>query len=269
MSTGSTVNGGAPGAGRVDLDWIQRLATFKTLLLHTPSPNAPANLSPLVTIPTADVPNGATEYLVPAPAPGQNARFDGTYTIVAVAYSWHTTSARTVTITIKQYEYPGGPSVSVAVPQSVTPASPAPGEGNGVVIIDNVTLPVRGLPEDNTSAYFTITVTSSDTADRFMDVIFLDTEGQFVLVNLPSGGYTSFYVDPPAKPPLGQITGTLYDRPQAASVLGANSLVSGEPLLVYPGDQWLLAYAVEGQPSLQVTYQPRFWEDQPGLAGAT
>jgi hypothetical protein len=109
---------------------------------------------------------------------------------------------------------------------------------------------------------FTVGVTSGDSADRFLDVLFVDVEGATLLANLTSGsGYTSFFADEPdATVALGQVMGATYDRTAAVSVLGS-TIVSGGPLAVEPGDQWILIYAVEGQPGIEVQYRPRYWVD--------
>jgi hypothetical protein len=268
-STGAATNGGNAGDGQLVVSYIQQLAGFKTSLVHLPGPDAPAAFSPLVVVGGgADIPDGTTEYPVPAVLGGQNARFNGTYSIILTAFSWHSpASARLLTVTVKQYEYAGGPSVSVAASRTVTPNTDV---ANGIVVIDNVTLPISDIPADNSSSLFTVTVTSGDTADLFLDVLFIDTEGQFAMVNIPSGsGYTSFWLDEPdPTQDLGLALGSTYDRSQAVSITGLGTvavpsfIASGGPLTVDPGLNQLLVYAIEGQPSLTAWYFPRFWVDR-------
>ena len=61
---------------------------------------------------------------------------------------------------------------------------------------------------------------------------------------------------------LGRVLGSQGDRNQAASVL-ANAIVSGGPLLVNPGTNTMLVYAVEGAPSMVATYRPAYRVDRP------
>ena len=133
-----------------------------------------------------------------------------------------------------------------------------------------MTLPISDIPAVNSSSLFTVTVTSGDTADLFLDVLFIDTEGQFAMVNIPSGsGYTSFWLDEPdPTQDLGLALGSTYDRSQAVSITGLGTvavpsfIASGGPLTVDPGLNQLLVYAIEGQPSLTAWYFPRFWVDR-------
>jgi hypothetical protein len=269
LSTGSAEAGGAGAAGQAILTYSgTALASFKTLVAHIPGPNAPASLVPFVSVGNgADTPNGGTEYAIQASAPGVNARFNGTYSILAVAETINSPStSRTVTLTIKEYEYSGGPATSIPVARTFTPdttgAVDLTSGLNGFVALGEVTLPQRDIAPDNTASYFTVTMTDTDTSDRWLDVLFIDTSGQLVLCNL-SSAYTNYFVDVPDQTSdLGRILASQADRNQAASVL-ANAIVSGGPLLVNPGDNTLLAYAVEGAPSIVATYRPAYRIDRP------
>jgi hypothetical protein len=212
-----------------------------------------------------DIPNGGTEYAVPNPATGQLARFNGTYTGVLTNFSWNNAGAsRTLTVTVKQYEYTGGPSVTSSITRTVTPNTDIV---NGIVIIDNITLPISGMAVDNLSAYFTVTVTSTNTSDRFLDFMFIDTEGQLVLINIGTGsGYAYYYLDEPdGTSDVGAILGSTFGRGQATSVTAVGGvqtcLVSGGPLTLDPGLNSVLVYAVEGQPSLAIKFRARWWVD--------
>jgi hypothetical protein len=138
--------------------------------------------------------------------------------------------------------------------------------------MDNLTLPISAIATDNSSAYFTVTVTSSVTADRFLDVIFVDTEGQLTLINVPSGsGYISYWVDAPdPTQDIGLVLGSTFDRSSAVSVSGLGTgalpslIMSGGPMVVDPGINPLLVYAVEGLPGVAASYTPRYWVDDPG-----
>ena len=269
LSTGSAETGGVGGAGLAKITYAgTALASFKTLVAHIPGPNAPASLIPFVSVGNgADTPNGGTEYAIQAVASGVNARFGGTYSILIVAETINSpSSSRTITLTIKEYEYSGGPATSTTVARTLVPdttgAVDLTSGLNGFIALGETTLPTRDIAPDNTASYFTVTVTDTDTSDRFLDVLFIDTSGQLVLVNL-SSGYVNYFVDVPDQTSdLGRILGSQGDRNQAASVL-ANAIVSGGPLLVNPGNNTLLAYAVEGAPSIVATYRPAYRIDRP------
>jgi hypothetical protein len=254
----------SPANGEVHyLDDAQLSVPFKTFIAHMPSPDAPAALVPLVQAGNGTDPPDGREYVIPAPVPGVNADFAGTYTVILTNFSWSTPgSASTVTVTVKQYDYPGGPSSSVTVTRTVTPNTDVT---NGIVIIDNVTLPIRATPPDNSISYYTVAVTSTVAADRFLDVLFIDTEGQLIVVNVgDSNSYSTYWIDPPtATEDLGLLTGSVFDRSAAVSVANY-AIMSGGPLTAEPGDNSLLVYAIEGQPGVSVTYIPRYWADDPG-----
>jgi hypothetical protein len=269
LSAGSPEAGGTGGAGLAKITYSgTALASFKTLVAHIPGPDAPASLIPFVSVGNgADTPNGGTEYAVQAVASGVNARFNGTYSILAVAETINSPStSRTVTLTIKEYEYSGGPATSTTVARAFVPdttgAVDLTSGLNGFVALGEVTLPQRDIAPDNTASYFTVTVTDTDTSDRWLDVLFIDTSGQLVLINLGSG-YTSYFVDVPDQTSdFGRILGSQGDRNQAASVL-ANAIVSGGPLLVNPGSNTMLMYSVDGAPSAVGTYRPAYRIDRP------
>jgi hypothetical protein len=252
--------GGNGGDGEIVLTYTQT-ASFKTLVAHRPRPDAPDTLTPFVSPAVTDVPDGSTEYPVPSLVAGQNARFDGTYTVVLVASSWHSgSSARTLTVTVKQYEQPGGTSYSQSVALPVTPNSLA----SNMAVLGELTLPGQALAGDNLDCYFTVTVTSTDTADRFQDVLFLDSQGQTLIIQSPNG-YISYWIDEPATDrDLGNVMGSVFDRADAVSVMQW-ATISGPTLYANPapGDnQLLLVYAVEGAPSAEMTYYPRWQLDR-------
>jgi hypothetical protein len=270
VSAGGTVAGGGGAAGKLVLTWTGQLSPFKTCLVHHPGPDVPPNLSPIVPVGAGnDVPNGSTQYTVPSGVASLNARFGGTYTVLLTSSSWDTPgSSRTVTVQVNQYEYPGGPSVSTScaltlVPNNYDILNRTTPSGNGFIVVGEVTLPVRDMADDQTSAYFTVTVTSTDTSDRFYDVVFLDTEGQTVIIDINSSNqYFVYYLDAPdPNTDLGHLLGSAYDRSQAVSIIDS-TLWSGGPVAVLPGNNPLMVYAMEGQPALVGTYDPCWFVDR-------
>jgi hypothetical protein len=254
-------NGGNGGDGQIKLTYTPTIASFSTLIVHHPGPTAPEDLSPIVTFGDTDVPNGSIEYPLQTLIAGQYAGFGGTYSVVIVANAWNSPSAsRTVTLAVKQYEFAGGPSYTTSVARTFVPSTDIT---NGIVVLGELTLPLKDVAPDNAAGLYTITVTDTNTSDTFLDALFLDTLGQTVLVNdATAAAYVNFFVDEPTPDrDLGRVMGSVFDRSAAISVLDS-SLVSGGPLFLNPGDNLLLCYAVEGAPALNVTYFPRFWLDR-------
>jgi hypothetical protein len=261
-SSGTTEAGGAGGAGHIVVTPYASPA-FKTLIVHRPSPDGPQMFSPLVSVGGGTgVPNGATEYTLPQPVSGVNADLNGTYTLVLISNTWHSpTVARNITVTVKQYEYSGGASYSTSTtPISITPTGQV---NNGILIAGVLTLPMKAVAPDNTGGYYTVAVTSSDTADRFYDLILLDTMGQTVIINEPSSGYIQFFLDEPdPTTDLGRHMGSQLGRPNAISVMDACQAISGGPLTIPPHESTLFAYSQEGAPSIGVSYYARYFFDR-------
>jgi len=263
-SSGNAVAGGLGGQGSITLTHTPPLAPFGTLIVHRPGHNAPPSLNPCVPIlNTADLPTGI-EYKVPTLIAGQNALFDGTYSVIAVAYNWdNPTASRRMTITVNQYEYLGKSKApfQTTINRTFTPATDIV---NGIVMMGEMTLPVKDIDFSNTSGYFTVSITDTDLEDQFLDVLFIDTQGQTVIVNIPSGGvYTNFYIDEPSTDrDLGRILGSDLDRSQAVSVLDS-AIPSGGPFYLDGGqnktDNLLFAYSPSGAPSLGVTFVNRWF----------
>ena len=264
-STGSAVSGGSGGAGNIVVTWTPPIAPFSTLIAHTPGLNAPPALNPCVPINnTADVPSG-TQYPVPSLVSGVNATFNGTYTVVLVNYVWDSpTVQRTITVTVNQFEYTssgtdfgGSPSYPLSVTRTLTPSTDIV---NGICILGELTLPVKAIDPSNTSGYFTVSITDSDQLDQFLDVVFLDTQGSTVIVNIaPGNTYINMFIDEPTpERDLGLVLGSDLDRSQAISVMDA-SIISGSPFYISPGDNLLFAYTTSGAPNLGVSYLPRWY----------
>ena len=254
------VDGGPGGPGQITLTYTPTLAPFKTLIAHRPGPDAPATLTPFVsTTSPADPPDGR-QYPVPSLVAGVNARFGGTYSVVLVAYAWNApTVPRLVTVTVWQYEYPGGPSYPASVSATLTPSEIT----NGIVTIGELTLPVRDIAPDNTTASFTAGITSANQGDQFLDLLFLDTLGQTVMIANNTEQFNNLYLDAPTVDrDIGRVMGSWYDRAEAVSILGS-AFVSGGPLTVEGGrDAILIAYAIEGAPAASLTYTPAYYLDR-------
>jgi hypothetical protein len=197
-----------------------------------------------------------------------NAKFNGSYTLVltAVTPMASASSTHTVTVTVKQYESSGGPSSSTSATVSFVPngVTGQPAINNGIVVVGEVTLPWKDVPSDNSTALFTITVNDSITTTRYYDCLLLDTSGQTLIINEPTTGYVTYFVDEPdPHTMLGRHLGSNSGRGSAVSVLDACQAISGGALTVEPGDSTLLTYSVEGAPTVGITYFPHFFIDRP------
>jgi hypothetical protein len=187
--------------------------------------------------------------------------FSGTYTVMLMASTWNSpSSSRTISVTVKQYEYPGGASYTVTTtPVSIVPNTQVT---NGIVNVGTLTLPLKAIPPDNVDGYFTVLVSDTNTSDRFFDCLFLDTQGQSVIINEPTTGYVNYYIDEPdSVTDLGNHLGSQFGRPAAISVTDACTL-SGGPLTIEPGTNALLAYCQEGAPAISVNYWPRWYAER-------
>ncbi len=265
-SSGSVVFG---RGGMVQLTYTSTLPGFQTLIAHRPPVTAPDSLLPFVSPSPSDVPDGTTFYPVGSLVPGVNARFAGTYTVVLVAWSWDTpTAARSISVGVTQNEQPGGATyytqvnVPALVPSTLPVCSGTNANYGPLVVLGELTLPVQDLPQDNKNANFVVSISDSNTLDRFMDVLFLDTLGSTVLIQSPTV-YANMGADaPPVDRDLGLIWGSLYDRDDAVSILD-RATVAGGPITVDPdGNPHLLVYAAEGAPNCQMTYHPAWWLDR-------
>jgi hypothetical protein len=262
-STGSAEAGGNGGAGELVITPFAPSA-FKSLLVHKPPRGSSKYYQPLVSVGAgADVPNGATWYSPPQPVTGVNARYNGTYTLYLVANTLNGSGSRTVTVTARQTEYSGGPTYTTpTLGVSFTPAMLT----NNLLTVGIITLPVKKIGPDNTQASFAFSVTDTNTADRWYDLIILDSAGQTVAVNEPTTGFPLYLLDAPdPNKHVGDILGTQSDRSAAVSVMGEMVVYSGGPMAVEPadGENTLFAYCPGAlAPAVAVTYSPTYYFDR-------
>jgi hypothetical protein len=261
-SSGTTVAGGAGAAGKITVTPYTP-AAFKSLIVHRPPLGAPKTFQPLVSVGGGnDTPNGGTQYTMPQPLTGVSAAFNGTYTVYLIAKSWSGSSARNVFVTVTQYEYSGGASYSVSTtPVTITPAQVV----NGIVTAGVLTLPIKQVAADNTGGYYTVSVTSGQTGDRFYDCLFLDCQGSTVVINEPTTGYISYFIDEPDPvADIGPVLGSQSGRPNAVSVTDV-ATISGPALSIDPadGDNQIFVYSADGAaPAIAVSYASRYFFDR-------
>jgi hypothetical protein len=267
-SSGATEAGGAGANGQIKVTPYSSQA-FKTLIAHRPPPGALKTFQPLVSVGGGnDAPDGTHAYQMPQPLTGVNADFGGTYTIYLVNYSWSGSGSRTIFLTVTQYEYAGGASYpSSTLPVTVTPAQVT----NGILTAGVLTLPLKLVAPDNTGGYYTVSVTDSNTSDRFLDCIFLDTMGQSLIIGATpsaaaSTGYVTYYADAPdPNISTGSILGSQAGRADAISVMDG-AIISGPTMSVEPadGDNSLFIYSADGvgAPSVSLAYYASFYFDR-------
>ena len=264
--TGS--NAGAAGRnGKVRLTYgASGLIPLQSVLVHSPGRDEPDAYVPVCPVGSgADVPNGSTEYQIPDLG-NLNARYAGTYTMFLVASSFSSPgSSRNLTVQMRQYPYSGGAAVTQNVVRNgLTPSTDLLGTQT-YVDMGPVTLPLADIPPGSLSPYFACTVTSTLTADRFLDMILISTQGDFVMINVGSGSVlNNIWVDAPdAARNLGRVLGSNADRDQAVSILQYVERFSGGPLAIYPdGFNRLLLYSAQGAPALIASYGPRWWTER-------
>ena len=137
---------------------------------------------------------------------------------------------------------------------------------NGIVTAGVLTLPPKAVAPDNVGGYYTVSVTDSQTSDRFYDCLFLDTMGQTVVINEPSSGYLTYFLDAPdPNVSLGRIMGSQAGRPDAISVMDACQAISGGPLYVEPadGDNLIFVYSADASaPNVSLSYFASYYFDR-------
>jgi hypothetical protein len=262
--SGTRYAAGAGYAGKMRLSYATTAgAPFKTLLLHHIPPGSPGPLAPMVAVGGGtDAPGGTYT----APLTGQlNARYAGTYRVL-LGCNWNTPgSARNVTLTIRQKQT-GMADQSVTLSRAGvvpdTDTDPADGPvANGIIDMGLITLPLSPIAPGNNSDWFQFQTGSTNSADRFLDLLILDVTYQTLLYSLPSGATAwanNIWADTPdLGHDLGLVYGSQADRDQAVSVLAACDY-SGGPLWIGDGDHRLLAWSAQCCPALILSYLP-FW----------
>ena len=234
---------------------------MQTFLAHRPGFNASETLCPFVSPNQGDTPDGNTYYAITSLVPGVNARFNGTYSVVAVANSWDSpTTSHTVTVAVQQWtaQSQTTPTSTQSVQFAFTPNQLA----SNMVVLGEMTIPSKELPPQNLNSYYTATIQSSDTNDSFLDILFLDTMGSTVIVQSPQQ-YVNYYLEAPSDTrDIGYVLGSVFDLDDAVSVLDYCKITGG-PLTIEPyANPLLLLYAYEGAPNCQMTYFPHWYEDR-------
>ena len=264
-------NGGPGGPGSVTLTYTAQLPPFKSAIVHIPGPDAPDELVPYIAMGTPGAPyvpgnvfTPGQPVPVPSPPVAQgNARFGGTYTVAVVANHFDSPgNPRTITVQVSEWEYANAPapSASCTVQRTLTPSAEL-STLNNIVVVGELTLPLRDLPPDNTEMFYTVSISDTDVNDNYLDLFFLDTMGQTVILD-ETTPYAQYYIDEPsASRDLGLISETQFDRSTAVSAMD-NVTVSGGPLTVEPGNNQMLAWCLEGAPALVAGYFPRWWVDR-------
>jgi hypothetical protein len=264
---GSGYAGAAGDNGQVLLTYgATGILPLQSLLVHQPAIDAPDTFNPLCPVGNgADTPNGSTEYQIPDIG-NLNSRYDGTYTMYLVASAWNSpTVSRNLTVQLRQYPYVGGTATTLnVVRSSITPSTDLLGT-QLIVDMGPVTLPLMDLPPGSNNGYFALTVTSSNTSDRFLDVLLIDTAGAFVLLNVGSSSIlNNIWIDQPdATRDLGRLLGSNADRDQSFSILQYAERFSGGPFAVVPdSNNRVFVYSAQGTPAVTAYYPPQWWTER-------
>jgi len=249
----------------VRLTWAATAGSpLKTAVLHLPPREVTATAPLIVTGNGADTPNGATNYTAPATGavPG---RYHGTYQVILCMGTWNTpASPRTITVTIFQ-RLASGASLSTALSKTLTPSTDPDmlRPLTGLVTMGTVTLPLAPIAPGNLTDYFQVTVNDTNTADRALDTLILDTAGQTVIYSTAGAGVMNLWAtEPDIGIDLGMVYGSSSDWSGASSVWADVPVMSGGPLALQPGENPLLVYSVQGLPAAQASYIPRWRLDR-------
>lgn len=262
--SGTAYAGGDGRPGKIRLTYgATGLLALSSVLVHMPPEDEPLTYSPICAVGNgADTPNGSTEYTIPAVG-GLPARFDGVYNLWLIGSgTWGSSgTARQVTVTVKQYPYSGGTAVTQAIARTFTPSTDII---NGYVDMGMISLPIQAIPPGNRSAYFTVTVNSAQTADRYLDVLLTSSEGTTLLINSGTASWWNLWADPPPlDADLGPVLGSDADRDRAYSISQYIDRWPGGPFRVYPDSHnRLVLYSAQGCPGATGSYLPAFYVDR-------
>lgn len=266
-STGTAEPGGLGGVGTLTITYVGALPQFGMSLIHIPSPDNPDTLPLYVPVPGTGAPG--VPFPITSPVTGLPARFNGTYSIAVVAKNgiWDSPSTqRKITVSVFEWDYVGAPTYSSVqtVFKTFTPTAAFPdGAPNGFITIGELSLPNREIPVDNTQSFYTMQIDDTDGSDAFMDVLFMDSQGQTIIVNEPSLQFAQVFIDlADSSRDLGMILGTTTDRTRAVSVMDNTFATGGQLLLVPDVTNSILVYSTAGAPGLLGGYYAQWWVDR-------
>jgi hypothetical protein len=264
------MNGGQGAPGRAQISWLTgegEAASMASVLAHMPNPDSDATFVPQISLNDGADPADGRWYEVQSPHEGIPVRYAGSYTCILVMTTPWVGPPGGRDLTVRFRQQGGGitiPDVAL-VRLGVNPGTD-PIAAAGFVLMGNVTLPTRWVPADNQDTTFSVSVLSSNPADRPMDVLLLDVTGQTVaLLDREGQGYTNWFIDEPdAAVSVGAILGSSFGRTAATSATHAILSVSGGPFMLEPGRENLFfVYNPDrGTPSLSADYYPRWWFDR-------
>jgi hypothetical protein len=217
--------------------------TITAFVLHSP----PVDQDPNVAI-LSPLSNASTNQTVTIAA--LNARFRGTYAVL-VGVDTVGSGAITATITVTQKAN----GTTVGSPTVLTKTYTA---GAKVIAVDEVTLPLYDVPDDNTTTSYTMQVQVTG-AERYSELMLLDTAGEAVWTDSnTAAAAANVYVDEPAPLQSGPgVYASASDRSAAYNVLGNCNMWGGPPLLE-PGSNKFLAWVSTSTPVLTASYYPRW-----------
>jgi hypothetical protein len=220
--------------------------TINSLLAHRPPSDQDGNLQILTGITVAASPSHPAASTVAA----VNSRFGGTYSAVLGISTVGAAGANTVTVTVTQLSN----GVSVAS-QALTGTYTSP-QGDRLVKLGEITLPLRRVPGDNTTTTYTVDVNHTVGADFYSDFMLLDTRGQTVIAD-PPAAVAAVYLDAPTGLlELGAVYVSAAGNRTDAYCIDDTSLPLGGPFQFEPGNNRMLIWSDTAAPTLTTTYYP-------------
>lgn len=215
--------------------------TMASLLLY----RAPSGIADVTSPPMIDFPSGAnTAVTIAAPT-----TYNGVYNVMSCLQAAY--AAGTLTVQQKINGTNVGPAVALV--GTYWPD----GAGNQWATYGQLPLPIVPVPADDVNVSYTFTFSGQGANAADQALFLLDTRGNTIWVPYLAAGVKYAWADLPAGvAQLGQLySGSVSARTDASSIL-ASAYVSGGPISLDPGDNYLLAFSRDGAPTVTATYYP-------------
>jgi hypothetical protein len=232
---------------------------FQQFIVHRAPRNAPSLYTPLVPYDTSAIPDGNTQVTVPLiDGIAAGPRWNGTHVVYVGFTTFGGAGNRTVTVSFRQYWNDTGICPTDHAGVSVTGVVDA--TQSVVPIGTTIDLPIVNMAGDNSATTWTVGITSTNTSDRFGEVLVLDTRGQTMFMS-SSRTATNFWIDEPnvlndSYDFIGRVVGGS-GRSQALDVSGETAM-PWVPFSLDPGDNTLLLYCPQECPDCTINLYPRW-----------
>lgn len=234
---------------------IAATGTIKALLVHRPPVDEDANLQTLTGVTVAASPSTPAASTIAA----NNAHYAGTYAALLGVSTVGAAGSNTVSVVVTQLE--NGVAVATAT-LTATYTSPLP---DFLVKLkdalgNDLTLPLRAVPADNTLTTYTFAFNHSAGADAYSDFMLCDTRGQRVIV-YQAASVAAIYLDrPPPTATYGGVYASASGRSMAYGIIDTAD-IGGGPMIFDPGNDRLMVWSDAAAPAITITYYPE-WQDE-------